>query len=183
MRDLIKKILKEDLDWVSKVEPYEEGDYFLDWDGQRCWIYDIDLDKNEVTIGTYDDNEDDPSYYPYDKDDLDQYFNAGELKVIKEDFNWVDEIQPIDFDGCDWIVRVNGEKEYRELEKFLFGRDWAWSGEEVGTSLNYEAKYNHFFCDDLENKYFDSSTRGYVNKYLPNLIIHDWSTIMDAWNW
>lgn len=84
----IRKIIKEeieDFDWISKVEPYEIGDYFIDWDGQKCWISDITDD--EIEIGTYDDNEDEPSYYPYKKDEIDQYFKSGELKVVKEDLN------------------------------------------------------------------------------------------------
>jgi hypothetical protein len=91
----IRKIIKEEidsLDWVSKVEPYEVGDEFLDWDGSLCWIAEIDPDRNEVLVGTYDDGDDDPSYYPYNKDDMDQYFNVGELKVIKEDLDWAKQV-------------------------------------------------------------------------------------------
>lgn len=91
----IRRIIKEEidsLDWVGKVEPYEVGDEFIDWDGSLCWIAEIDPDRNEVLIGTYDDGDGDPSYYPYDKDDIDQYFNVGELKVVKEDLDWAKQV-------------------------------------------------------------------------------------------
>ena len=149
-----------DMDWVGDVEPYEKGDYFLDWDGQRCWI--ADKDEHEVLVGTYEDNEKEASYYPYDKDDIDQYFNIGDLKVINEsnDFEWSKDIEPFsqhkDMFGRNInpgdVVKVvdtdsNHVGEYLDVDELIPGEGYEKDG---GAFTTYDHGGQYFAGNEVE---------------------------------
>lgn len=108
-------------------------------------------------------------------------------RIINEevdDFDWIRDVDPLDFNNCNWVIKVGNEKEYRQVEMFLFGRDWSWVGEEVGTfDDDYEPRFNLFFCANLENREFDAGSERYYERHLEGLTIHRWTNIQDAWNW
>jgi hypothetical protein len=114
-------------------------------------------------------------------------YHLGKLAIFvrglteSTDFEWIKETQPFDLDECNWVIRVDNEFEWAELEMYLFNNGWGWYGEEPeyysdGT-IEYEPKFNHFFADECVYKTFDSSSLQLVKKRMPNHNIYKWSKL------
>ena len=99
-------------------------------------------------------------------------------KILREDdLDWIREVQPLILSDCNWAIKVNNAKEWREAEEFLFDSGWSWFGNDVGEHLNYQSRYNHIIPDECENNKLDAVRTRYMLKLLPEHIIHEWSEI------
>lgn len=101
-------------------------------------------------------------------------------RIIREemdDFDWIREIQPIVLSNCNWAIKVNNKKEWREAEEFLFNSGWSWFGSDVGEHSDYESKWNYFIPDRCDQMLIDGVDERYMLKRLPKHIIYEWSEI------
>jgi hypothetical protein len=99
-------------------------------------------------------------------------------KILREDdFDWIREVPPLVLSDCNWAIKVNDEKEWREAEEFLFDSGWSWFGNLEGEHSNYEPRFNYFVPDWCSEMFFDGVNIRYMLKRLPEHIIHEWSEI------
>jgi hypothetical protein len=99
-------------------------------------------------------------------------------KILREDdFDWIREVPPFVLSDCNWAIKVNNEKEWREAEEFLFNSGWFWFGHLDDEHSNYQPRFNHFIPDWCSEMLFDGVNTKYMLKRLPEHIIYEWSEI------
>lgn len=88
-------------------------------------------------------------------------------KILKEDFDWVMDTPALNPLDEDWVIIFNGEKEYEEIQKYLFSHNLCWDGHfsehpesvDCGEPWSIDGNYGFFF------KYPDSEHSGGIDAY------------------
>jgi hypothetical protein len=163
------------LETIPKYSPGGYIRYYIDQNDKPNFSY--GSGKSLFYEFHYDGVRPDLEYEPYLEYKVSDLLGKVMLESEPDDFDWIRNVLPLTLSDCNWVIKANNEKEYREAEEFLFNNGWSWFGREIGEHINYESMYDHMIPDYCEDRKIDGVSVRYVLKNLPNHTIHEWSEI------